>query len=148
MYRETIRSTPRWRSGGSVSPRRDCVFLDNGSDEPGVRGSDVAQVLLFFSFATEEQVYPCALVHNFHLMFTDPDPDNGLWVVEPSYDENGSQHMSVVHVDSIVRTAHLLPVFQGSSTLPPQLTFSQTLESFRAFYINKYIDYHAFETMF
>ena len=48
MYRETIRSTPQWRSGGSVSPRRDCVFLDNGSDEPGVRGSDVAQVLLFF----------------------------------------------------------------------------------------------------
>ena len=148
MYRETIRSTPRWRSGGVVSPRRDCIFLDNGSDEPGVRGADVARVHLFFSFATEERVYPCALVHNFHLTFTDPDPDNGLWVVEPTYDESGSRHMSVVHVDSIVRAAHLLPVFQGSSTLPPQLTFSQTLDSFRAFYINKYIDYHAFETMF
>ena len=148
MYRETIRSTPRWKSGGSASPRRNCVFLNNGSDEPGVRGSDVAQVHMFFSFSTEEQVYPCALVHNFHLTFTDPDPDNGMWVVEPTYNENGARFMSVVHVDSIIRAAHLLPVFQGSATLPPQLTFSQTLDSFRAFYINKYIDYHAFETIF
>ena len=106
MYREMICSTPRWRSGGVVSPRRDCIFLDNGSDEPGVRGSDIARVHLFFSFATKEQVYPCALVHNFHLTFADPDPDNGLWVVEPTYDESGSRHMSVVHVDSIVCVAH------------------------------------------
>ena len=148
MYREAIRSTPQWKSGSSISPRHDCVFLDNGSDEPGVRGSDVARVYLFFSFRTEEQVYPCALVHNFHLTFTDPDPDNGMWVVEPTYGENGSRFMSVVHVDSIIRAAHLLPVFQGSSTLPSQLTFSKTLDSFCAFYNNKYIDYHAFETMF
>ena len=148
MYRETIRSTPRWKSGGSIGPRRDCVLLDNGSDEPGVRGLDVARVHMFFSFLTEEQVYPCALVHNFHLTFTDPDPDNGMWVVEPTYDKNGARFMSVIHVDSIIRAAHLLPVFQRSAALPPQLTFSQTLDSFRAFYINKYIDYHAFETIF
>ena len=91
---------------------------------------------------------PCALVHNFHLTFTDPDPDNSMWVVEPTYGENGSRFMSVVHVDPIIHAAHLLPVFQGLSTLPPQLTFSKTLDSFCAFYINKYINYHAFETMF
>lgn len=148
MYCETIRSTPRWKSEGSVGPRRNCIFLNNGSDEPGAKGLDVARVHLFFSFETEEEVYPCALVQNFHKMYTDPDPDNGMWVVEPEYVANGSRLMSVIHVDSIVRAAHFLPIFQGSSTLPPQLKFSLTLESFRAFYINKYIDYHAFETAF
>ena len=82
------------------------------------------------------------------MTFTEPDPDNGMWVVEPTFNTDGSRSMSVVHVDSIVRAAHLLPIFQASSTLPPQLTFCQTLDSFRAFYINKYIDYHAFETVF
>ena len=147
MYCETIRSAPRWKSGDTVGPRRDCIFLDNGSDEPGVKGLEVARVHLFFSFEAEEHVYPCALVHNFHKTFMDPDPDNGMWVVEPEYAMDGSRSMSVVHVDSIVRAAHLLPIF-GTSTFPPQLKFLFTLDSFRAFYVNKYIDYHAFETVF
>ena len=148
MYCETIRSAPRWKSGGTTGPRRDCVFLNNGSDEPGVKGLEIARVCLFFSFEAEEQVYPCALVHHFHKTYTDPDPDNGMWVVEPEYVADKSRSMSVIHVDSIVRAAHLLPIFSISSTLPPQLRFSLTLDSFRAFYVNKYIDYHAFETVF
>ena len=149
MYAETIRSTHRWKSGDStIGPCRDCVLLNNGSDEPGMNGLDVARAHLFFSFETEQQVYPCALVHNFYKTFTDPDPDNGMWIAEPEYHADRSRSMSVVHVDSIVRAAHLLPVLRGSSTLPSHLKFSQTLDAFRAFYINKYIDYHAFETLF
>ena len=64
MYAETICSTRRWKSGdGAAGPRRDCILLNNGLDEPGVKGLDLARVHLFFSFETEEQVYPCALVH-------------------------------------------------------------------------------------
>lgn len=148
LYGETIRSAPRWKSGGTVGPRRDCIFLDNGSDEPGVKGLEIARAHLFFSFEEEEQVYPCALIHNFRKTYTDPDPDNGMWVVEPEFTADGSRSMSVVHLDSVFRAAHLLPIFGGPSTLPPQLKFSLTLDSFRAFYINKYIDYHAFETVF
>ena len=102
MYRETIRSTLKWKSGSTITPRCDCIFIDNGSDEPGVKGLDVARVYLFFSFEIEGKSYPCALIHNFHRMFTEPDPDNGLWVVEPEYNQNGSRFISVVHVDSIV----------------------------------------------
>ena len=148
MYCETICSAPRWKSGGTVGPRRDCAFLNNGSDELGMKGLEIARVHLLFSFETEEQVYPCALVHNFQKTYTDPDPDNGMWVVEPGYATDGSRLMSVVHLDSIVRAAHLLPVFGGPFALPPQLKFSLMLDSFRAFYVNKYIDYHAFETVF
>ena len=148
MYRETIRSAPRWKSGDTVTSRYDCIFVDNGSDEPGVKGLDVARVHRFLSFETGGQVYPCALIHNFNRTFLEPDPDNSMWIVELEYNVDGSQLMSIVHVDSIVRAAHLLPIFRGSSALPPQLQFSCTLDSFRAFYINKYIDYHAFETVF
>ena len=149
MYSETIRSTRRWKSGNStIGPRWDCILLDNGSNEPGFKGLDVARVHLFFSFETDEQTFPCALIHNFHKTFTEPDPDNGMWIVEPEYVADGSRSMSVVHVDSIARATHLLPIFRGPSTLPPQLKFSLTLDTFRAFYVNKYIDYHAFETVF
>ena len=148
MYCETIYSAPRWKSGGAVSPRRDCILLDNGSDELGVKGLEIAQVHLFFSFKADEQVYPCALVHNFRKTYVDPDPDNGMWVVEPKYTTDKSWSMSVVHLDSIICAVHLLPIFGRSSPLPPQLKFSLTLDSFRAFYVNKYIDYHAFETVF
>jgi hypothetical protein len=149
MYSETIRSTRQWKSSdGTVGRRQDCVFLDNGSGELGVRGLDIARVHLFFSFETEEQVYSCALIHNFHKTFTDPDPDNGMWIVEPEHVADGSRLMSVVHIDSIVRAAHLLPIFRAFSTLPPALEFSLTLDTFCAFYVNKYIDYHAFETLF
>jgi hypothetical protein len=110
-------------------------------------GLEIARVFAFFSFEAEEQVYPCALVHNFCKTYTGPDPDNGMWVVEPEYVADGSRSMSVVHIDSIVRAAHLLPIF-GGSTLPPQLEYISSLDSFRAFYINKYIDYHAYEIMF
>ena len=148
MYHETICSTPQWKSGGTIGPHCDCVFLDNGSDKLGARSVDVARVHLFFSFELEKQVYPCALVQDFHMTFTEPDPDNGMRVVKPTFNTNGSRSMSIVHVDLIVRTTHLLPIFQASSTLPPQLTFCQTLDSFRAFYINKYINYYVFKTVF
>ena len=148
LYRETIRSVPRWKSGGATDPRRDCIFLDTGSDEPGVKGLEIARVNLLFSFEAEERVYPCALVHHFYKTYTDPDPDNGMWIVEPEYTTDGSRSMSVIHVDSIVRAAHLLPVFGPPSPIPPKVKFSLTLDSFNAFYVNKYIDYHAFETAF
>ena len=48
LYRETIRCSPRWQTGGIVAHRRDCIILNTGSDEPGMRGLDIARVHLFF----------------------------------------------------------------------------------------------------
>ena len=78
----------------------------------------------------------------------DPDPDNGMWIVKPEFDDNKYRVMSVVHVDSIVHAAHLLPVFGGNVAVPMEVNFNNTLDIFGAFYLNKYIDYHAFETVF
>ena len=116
-------------------------------DAVGVRGLDVARVHLFFSFALGEETFECALIHGFCKCFTDPDPDNGLWIFEPDYSQDGYRIMSVVHIESIVRAAHLLPVFKDETPIPREINFTNTLDVFKAFYLNKYIDYHAFETL-
>lgn len=109
---------------------------------------DIARVHLFFSFDVAEETFSCALVHHFRKSFDDPDPDNGMWIIEPDLDGNEYRVMSVVHVDSMVRGAHLLPVFRGDATVPREVNFSHTLDIYTAFYVNKYIDYHAFDTVF
>ena len=103
---------------------------------------------MFFSFAIAEEVFECALIHEFCKTYLDPDLDNGMWIVEPDYSNDGYRIMSVVHADSIVRAAHLLPVFKDGSPTPREINFTHTLDTFKAFYLNKYIDYHAFETVF
>ena len=42
--------------------------------------------------------------------------------------------------------AHLLPIFD-SKPLPRTLNYTAALDSFKAFYLNTYIDYHAYETL-
>jgi hypothetical protein len=113
-----------------------------------MRGFDIARVHLLFSFEALGETFSCALVHHFCKSFDDPDPDNGMWIVEPDLDNNNYRIMSVIHIDSVVRAAHLLPVFRGDAPVPREVNFSNTLDIFAAFYVNKYIDYHAFETVF
>ena len=148
LYRETIRCAPRWQTGDIIAPRRDCVILNVGSEAPGMRGVDVARVHLFFSFEVGGETHSCVLVHFFCKSFNDPDPDNGMWIVEPDVGNDGSRVMSVIHVDSIICGAHLLPVFGHDTVVPREVNFSHTLDVFTAFYVNKFIDYHAFETLF
>ena len=99
-------------------------------------------------FTIGEEVIECALVHEFCKTYLEPDPDNGMWIFEPDYGSDGSRIMSVVDANSIIRAAHLLPVFHGRTPIPTTINFTRTLDIFRAFYFNKYIDYHAFKTLF
>ena len=150
MYREVIRSTPWWTKGDVSGLRRDCIFVDCGeSDEPGMRGLLVAQVYLFFRFSYAGVEYPCALVHWYNKVGTSPDSSNRLWVVEPEYTA-GRRHrgMGIIHLDSIIRGAHLLPRFPSNSRVYREINYTQTLDVFQSFYVNKYIDHHAFEIAF
>jgi hypothetical protein len=70
-----------------------------------------------------------------------------MWVVNPDSLEDGEPYASVIHLDTILRAAHLLPVFK-EGFVSRTLTFSDTLDEFRAFYVNKYVDHHAFEIAF
>ena len=106
----------------------------------------VARAFLFFSFMIDGELHQCALVHWFSMFGDQPDPDNGMWVVTPDY-SGTDRDISVIHIDAIVRAAHLLPIFD-QEPLPHALNYTKTLDSFHGFYVNKYIDYHAYETVF
>ena len=111
MYHETIRATPSWNRGEIPGPRYDCIFVSSGlNSDQGIGGLLVARVLLFFSFTVDEALHQCALVHWFSTFGDRPDPDNGMWIVTPDY-SGIHRNVSAVHIDSIVRAAHLLPIF-------------------------------------
>jgi len=105
----------------------------------------VARVFLFFSFTFNGEHHQCALVHWFSIFGNQPDSDNGMWVVTPDY-FGGALNVSVIHIDSIFRAAHLLPIFD-TNPLPRTLNYTSTLDSFKGFYVNNYIDYHTYETV-
>jgi len=148
MYREVIRSTPLWPRGDIPGPRRDCVFVDVGNSEGlGMKGLLVARVYLFFRFSHNGVDYPCALVR-WYSTSDEPDTSTGLWVVQPESTRRGARHMSVVHIGSIIRGAHLLPRFPSDTPVYREINYMNVLDLYTSFYVNKFIDHHAFETAF
>ena len=75
-----------------------------------------------------------------------PDADTGMWVVKPDISDNLIS-LAVIHLDTVVRACHLIPIF-GSDLLPKTLLCTDTLDTFTHFYVNKYVDHHAFEVAF
>jgi hypothetical protein len=147
MLREYIRANPSWGKGPDAVPRFDTVFVETDADEEGMHGMHVARVRMFFSFKHEGVVYPCALVEWFERVDDTPDADTGMWIVEPELDEFDARSASIVHIDTILRAAHLLPIF-GPQFVSHTLHFSQTLDAWNAYYVNKYVDHHANEIVF
>ncbi|OBZ66071.1 hypothetical protein A0H81_13963 [Grifola frondosa] len=135
MHREHIRATPLW---WGTAPRFDCIFVNRDADIDGFLGLGVARVLLFFSFTFNDIRYPCALVHWFKRISDEPDEDTGMYIVKPET-KRGSPVISVIHLDSIVRAAHLIGVY-GSMCIPTNLRNYQSLDAFRAFYFDKHSD--------
>ena len=148
MYREVIRSTPFWSRGDIPGPRRDCVFVDTGnSQDGGMSGLLVARVYLFFKFSYNDIDYPCALVH-WYTTSNEPDTTTGLWVVQPESTHRGTCHASVIHLDSIIRGAHLLPRFPSDAPVYREVNYMNSLDVYSSFYVNKFINHHAFEVAF
>lgn len=145
MRREHIRATPRWRNGPACY---DCVFAEADTGLPGFRGMHVARALLFMSVRYWDMVYPCALVNWYSAVGTAPDPDTGLWVVTPDVDYNNRLVESVVHVDCLLRGAHLIGKSNGNEFIPRGMKHTDTLDIFPSFFVNKYADHHSHEIAF
>ncbi|KAJ7509292.1 hypothetical protein B0H11DRAFT_2427626 [Mycena galericulata] len=143
MRRERIRSTPMWRKHG---PRRDCAFAVENQQEKGFRGMSAVRVRLFFSFTHDGVDYPCALVEWFKKVGRSPDLETGMWIVEPEMKGN-SCLTTIIHLDSLLRGAHLIPVY-GSAHIPIGFRYIHSLDAFKSFHVNKYIDHHANEVAF
>jgi hypothetical protein len=141
MRRERIRSTPSWRGR---EPRRDCAYIVEDNAKPGMSGMTVVRVHQFFSLFYDDVLYPCALVEWFERLGC--DPVTGMWVVRPDTTD-GIWDRTVVHLDSFLRGAHLIPVY-GDDKVPLNFHCSYSLDVFKAFYVNKYIDHQAHEIAF
>ncbi|KAF8258727.1 hypothetical protein EI94DRAFT_1774111 [Lactarius quietus] len=135
---------PPFDSCISVYHTMTAVFY-SPSDPSGLQGMhqecirsnlclDIVQLLVLFSFIWMGVLYPS----------DKPDEAMGLWVVQPDYNANGSPAIGVIHLDLVLCGAHLMPVF-GDSPIPIGLGVEHSLDVFQAFYVNKYINYHAFE---
>lgn len=141
MQHERIHSTPLWRGCG---PQHDTAFIVEDDEKPGIRGMSIVRVLLFFSFNLDGIHYPCALVEWFKRVRC--DAITGMWIVcpEPTHTRRDK---SVLHLDAFLHAAHLIPVF-GNQTVPHDFDCRYTLDAFDAYYVNKYIDHHAYEMIF
>ncbi len=145
MRCEIIRAAPNWRKEG---PRYDCVFVETDSEQVGFKGLDVARILLFFDFKYAEETYQCALIHWFDKVGDEPDELTGMWVVEKGYRaDNFTPLITVIHLDTVLRAAHLIPVF-GVEPLDPHHNHRDTLDTFNRFFVNKFADHHANEIAF
>ncbi|KAF7967364.1 hypothetical protein HWV62_34649 [Athelia sp. TMB] len=136
MRRERIRAVPSWRKG---PPRYDCVFISTDPDLDGMRGLDIARVQLFFSFKAGGKTYPCALVHWHSRVGDSPDSTTGMWIVEPDHHPDNSPVLAVIHLDTVVRAAHLIGTY-GDSFIPKTITCDTSLDSFYSYYVNKFMD--------
>ncbi|OCH84536.1 hypothetical protein OBBRIDRAFT_741418, partial [Obba rivulosa] len=144
MHRERIRAVHSWKGR---TPRRDCAFVVGDPDADRFRGLHVVRVLYFMSFKWQGTEYPCALVTWFSLVSKEPCEQTGMWAVTPDVDKTGKREMSVVHLDCMLRSAHLIGI-AGEDLLPRQIKHYNALDLFQAFYVNIYSDHHAHEITF
>ena len=60
----------------------------------------------------------------------------GMYIVESDRLPTGQHVMTVVHLDTIFRAAHLLPVFSNHPPLSKHQHHEQMLDSFSEFYVD------------
>lgn len=140
MHRELIRSTPRWYGH---RPRFDTVLVQTDPNAPGMLGMTVARVRAILAFTYGHMRYQCALVDWFELAGDDPDPVTGMWIVKPEM-AHGRRVTGVISFGSITRACHLIGVY-GRTKIPTGFHYTDSLDAFRMFYVNWFIDYQAHE---
>ncbi|KAL7278386.1 LOW QUALITY PROTEIN: hypothetical protein ACG7TL_008366 [Trametes sanguinea] len=143
MRREIVRANPNWRGKSS---RFDCVFINKSNSQPGLLGMDVARLRLLFAFRYRGRHFDCAVVHWYKRISNAVDSDTGMWIVEPSFLRGRMPLLSVVHLNTVVRAAHLIGAMVGQR-VPDGVEGYNALDKLKTFYVNKYADHHAFELL-
>ncbi|EIM91981.1 uncharacterized protein STEHIDRAFT_46596, partial [Stereum hirsutum FP-91666 SS1] len=54
----------------------------------------------------------------------------------------------VIHLDALIRAAHLIPVYGNDFRVPTKWKHTDSLDAFSMFYVNKFVDHHAHEIVF
>ena len=100
--------------------------------------------LLSFHSITGAHYTPCMLIHWFDKIGNSPDEDMVMWMVWLSCCANNSPNYAVIHTDSIYWAAHLIPIY-GTRFTSHDTQPHHSYDTFWAFYVNKYVDHHAFK---
>ncbi|KAI6008314.1 hypothetical protein F5J12DRAFT_905371 [Pisolithus orientalis] len=130
MHCKHICCSSTWRNKG---PHYDCVFVMTNPHVEGMLGLDVAHYL-----GTE---YPCAIVCWFDHIGDGPDTCTGMWIVCV----HNAQDITIIHIDTIYCTAHLIPVYANHQIDPASIKPNESYDKFLHYYVNKFADHHAFK---
>lgn len=149
MRSERIRAIPAWRGGPG---RYDCVLIRDNPDQldgrGGFRSYSVGRVRLFFTFTMLRTQFSCALVHNYSPIDDHPDENTGMWIVQRATSMHRPQ-ARVIPLDLILRAVHLIPVYgYEKAVLGKTHAPEHSLDDFEWFYVNKFVDHHAYEVLF
>lgn len=139
MHSERIRAVPSWRKGPG---RYDTVFIQTNSEASSITsGLSVARVHQFFSFDLGG-THHCALIREFDYVGDAPDEDTGMWIVRPAF-QNSQPKFGIIPLNRIFRATHLIPTYDEQ--ISRKFKHTKSLDNFEEFFVNRYIDYHAFE---
>ena len=129
----------------------DTVFIKLKNGEPEMCGLRIGWVhLLFVIKASRTLEYPCALVMDYNTVGDGPDKDTGMRQVKQAVKPQSHHPVyRLVHLNKICRAAHLIPVFKSKAQVPKNVLPDFTLDTHQGnFYVNKYVDHHAFEIVY
>jgi hypothetical protein len=99
-----------------------------------------------FTFSFRHKDRPTALVRWFTFDSESLGEDTGMWIVKPQDDPDGSSSVGFISMEKIVRACHLIPVY-GTEKVHPRMDPYKSLTSYKSYYLNKFIDHHAFEIL-
>ncbi|KAI5980349.1 hypothetical protein F5J12DRAFT_732972, partial [Pisolithus orientalis] len=54
--------------------------------------------------------------------------------------DNRTHHLAIVHINTIIQAAHLIPIF-GQEHAPLPISFNNSLNVYCRFYINHFVDH-------
>ncbi|KAG1851634.1 hypothetical protein DFJ58DRAFT_661567 [Suillus subalutaceus] len=69
-----------------------------------------------------------------------------MWMVQCSFHLDGSQELSVIHLDTIICALHLLPMF-SDQFIDNDVLFHNSLDLFTSFYVNQFVDHNSFDIL-
>lgn len=122
------------------------VFVNQDSSQKGLLSMDVAQVKLLFTLYYCQHCCQCTLVHWFQHDKDTPDQQAGMWVIKLCM-RYCVPVCSVINLATIFCMTHLIPVYDTKDPIPNTANHTASLGDYQKFYVNKYIDHHAFDVL-
>jgi hypothetical protein len=69
-----------------------------------------------------------------------------LWKLQCEQDAHGEYPVQVIHLGTILRGAHLLPCY-GEGFIPVDFKSTDALDAWDAYFVNQFIDHHAYKLL-